>query len=136
MLPLCEMNPTGPAGQRVRRELELRGGVEDAEAVRPDEHRARCAHPLDDRRLALPALVALLAEPRRDRNQRPRSGGQRLVDGPLECARRHAQDHELGRLGQIGHAAMDRLPNSSPPLRPTRKTCGGVPPLIASRANQ
>ena len=87
MLPLCETNPTGPPRQRVRGELQLGRGVEDAEAVRPDEQRARGAHALDDRPLARPALGALLAEARSDRDQRARAGGERLVDSLLEPAR-------------------------------------------------
>src|SRR6478752_2637937 len=102
--------PDRPGRQRCRRELELARAVEDAEAVRPHEHRSRCAHPLNERPLVRGSLPPELGEARSDRYERPRAGRQRVVDRLLEPVRWHAEDDELGRLRQLFERAMDAHP--------------------------
>ena len=102
--PLCETSPIDPAGSR-RREVELRSRVEDAHAVRPDEHRAARAHALDDGALAPLPLLADLAEAGRDGDDRARPGLDRRVDGLLEDGRRHGDD-ELRLVREVGQRAV------------------------------
>ncbi len=69
-----------PRGQRGRGELELGRAVDEAEAVRPHEHRPRRPHALDER------LLARARRPRRARRSPPRS--QRAPAPPPRASRR------------------------------------------------
>ena len=92
----------------VRGDAEVGARVEDAEAVRPEQHRTGIAHPRDQRPLARLRLGAQLAEPGRDADQRPRAGGQGVVDGLLEGGRRDRDDHELGHPGKLAERPVRR----------------------------
>ena len=87
-LPLCETKPIGPAGSGVDASWSSAGAVEEAEAVRTDEHRARGAHPLDERPLARGSLLPELGEARRDRHQRQGARRERVVDRLPRARRR------------------------------------------------
>ena len=82
-------------------EVEARRGVEDPEAVRPEEDGARRPNALDDRGLPGPAFVACLPEPGGDPDERLRARGERCVDGVLEPVGGNREHDELRRLGQV-----------------------------------
>ncbi len=90
--------PDRPRGEVLGAEVELRAPVVDAHAVGAEQDGAGGTHALRHRALALAALVARLAEARRDRDDRARAGGERGVDRLLEGRRRHGEDDELRRL--------------------------------------
>ena len=100
-VPALRDEPDRAAGERVRRELELRSGVEDTEAIRSEQDRARAAHPLDDGVLTRAAGLAALPEAGRDRDDRAGAGVERCADRFLERRRRHRDGDELLRLGQL-----------------------------------
>jgi len=63
---------------------------------------------LDERSLAYSALLAELGEAGRDRDERPGTRSERVVNGLLEAVRGHAEDDELRSLRQLGQRAVDR----------------------------
>ena len=86
--------------QRVGDELEARRGVEHPEAVRPEQRHAGLAHARPARGLARPAGG--------DRDDRPRAGGDRLLDRRLDCRGRHRDHDQLGGIGQLAQGAQRR----------------------------
>ena len=102
----CEVAALGDEPDRAgfevfRAELELRAGVVDAEAVRPDEDGPGGAHPLHDRALAGRSLLAHLAEPCADEDDALGARVKRVADRLLDARRRNRDDDELRRLGQL-----------------------------------
>ena len=100
-LPLCEMIPIDPGVNVVRADVELGGGVVDAEAVRADHHGTCGPDALDDGGLARLAGVVDLAEPGRDRDDRLRAGSERVVDRLLEGELWQGDDDEIGLTGKL-----------------------------------
>jgi hypothetical protein len=108
--------PDRPGRELVRGQPEIRGRVVDAEAVGPEQHRAGIAHASDELPLARARLVAALAEAGGDPDQRPGAGGERVVDRLLEGRRRHGDNHQLGRVRQLGQRAVGAAPEHGPAL--------------------
>ncbi len=96
----------------LRAKLELRAGVVDAEAVRPDEDGARRANPLDDGALPRRAFLAHLAEAGADDDDGLRAHCERIRDRLLYPRRRHTDHDQLGRLGQPLERRMGRPPEN------------------------
>ena len=94
----------------VHAEIERRRCVVDAEAVRPQHHRARRAYLRGDAALELLAAVVNLAEAGRDRDDPACPGGERVIHARLERRDRHRDHDELGRAGQLRKRAKRLLP--------------------------
>ena len=100
----------GPRGVVVRRDVELRERVVDADAVGAEHHRARGAHALDQRVLARAARLALLGEPGGDHDEGARALLERLLDGLLEAGLGHRDDDGLDLPAGLGEARQQRMP--------------------------
>src|SRR4029077_11177105 len=73
-----------PCRERSRGELELRGAVDDTEAVGPHERRAGGTDTVDERALPRRAVLPQLGEPGRDGDESARTYRERGVHGLLE----------------------------------------------------
>ena len=93
---------------------QLRPGVRDPHAVRPQQPRPGCPHLRHDPRLALAADVSQFAETGRDRDQHPAPGRQCVVDRGLERRLRHRKDHQLRCLRQIGQGRVHPVTGDDP----------------------
>ena len=89
-----------PVREVVRDQLELGAGVEDAQAVRAEQHDVRRARPLGQRAVARAARVAVRLAGG-DHDERPHADADRLVDGLHERARRHREHGKRRRLGEL-----------------------------------
>ena len=93
--------------QRAGHELQLLSGVQHAEAVGAEQHRARVAHAhrqLDVERGPGVGVGQLAAAA--DGDDRARSAGQRLLHGRGQGGERHRDHDELRRLGQLGERSV------------------------------
>ena len=86
--------PDRAGGQRVGDKLEPPAGVQDAEAVGPEQHRSRGADALGEGGVAL-------AGTRADDHDRAGAGGQGAGDDRVDGGGGDGDDHEVGRLGQL-----------------------------------
>jgi hypothetical protein len=109
-IPALRNNAELARDEVARREVELGGCVVQAHAVRPEQHRARRAHALDDGLLAPPSVLRGLAETGRDGNDCPCAGRERGVDGLLERGCGNCEHDELRPLGQGIERAKRRAP--------------------------
>ena len=112
-----EVPALGDQPDRAPRELappdvQLGARIEDAEAVRAQQHRAGVANPSRDLLLACPTGGPELAHPGRDPDDRPGACRQRLVHGRLEGGLRHGDDDELRRAGELAQGAPRRAPEN------------------------
>src|SRR4029079_6566757 len=89
-------------------QVETAAGVEDAEAVRAEEHRAGGPHALDDGGLADAAVASGLAQAGCYPDERLRARGERRLHSLLEPLGRDRQDDQLRRLRQIGKGGIRR----------------------------
>jgi hypothetical protein len=88
-------------------ELELGGRVEDPEAVGPEHAHARRADAGGEGKVPrAPGVAVLLAAA--DGHDRPRPGGDRVLHRLLERGRRHGEDRELDRAGELAQRAVGR----------------------------
>ena len=81
-------------------DLELRRGVENAQAVRPHEDGAGRPDPVTDRLFPAGAVFSGLAQAGAQHDDRPGACRKGVVDHLLERGRLHGHDHEIRRLGQ------------------------------------
>jgi len=84
------------------REIELGIAVEDAETVGTEQHRVRSPDALAE------SPLLRLPEAGADADDRPGSGGERIVDRLLEEGRGHAGNDELRRVGQLAERPVGR----------------------------
>ena len=99
--------PDRAAREVVRHEIELRAGVEHAEAVRAEQDRPGGARPLGERAVARAAGIAV-GRARRDHDDGARAGRERVVERRLERRRRHREHREAGRFGQLAERGVRR----------------------------
>ena len=97
-VPALGDDPDGAVGQIV--DLELRLGVEDAQAVRPHEDGAGGPDPVTDRLFPAGAVFSRLAQAGAQHDDRPGACRKGVVDHLLERRGLHGHDHEIGWLGQ------------------------------------
>ena len=129
--------PDRAGRELVRRQAEVGGGVEDAEAVRAEQHRPGRAHALDERPLAGLRLGAELAQAGRDADERPRADREGVVDRLLERRRRHrdrppARGRPAGRGATRTRAGRGWCRRFGSPGRPGGGARPGAPPGRAS----
>ena len=86
--------PDRAGGEGVGDKLEPPAGVQDAEAVGPEQHRSRGADALGEGGVGL-------AGTRADDHDRAGAGGQGAGDGRVDGGGGDGDDHEVGRLGQL-----------------------------------
>ena len=90
-----------PRLEVARAEIEPGRPVVDAHAVGPEEHSAGGADPFDRLPLAAETLLATLAQPRRNRDDRARPDRERRVDLLLERRHGYAEDDQLRGFREI-----------------------------------
>ena len=105
-LPLCEINPIGPRGRssrpaRAPRRRRRRRGSWARAARRPPRAPAPPARGRARRRVAVRLAGG-------DHDERSHAGADRLVDRLLERARRHGDDRQPGRAGQLAQRGVRR----------------------------
>ncbi len=95
-----------PRHRRVRREggvqMHVRVGVEDPEAVRPDQTHPGCPADLDQLSLALSPLLAGLGEAGRNDKERTDSGGGALASDVRDPRGGHNHDAQVDRPWDVG----------------------------------
>src|SRR6185312_4884464 len=107
-IPALGDQSDGAAIELAPTQVETAAGVEDAEAIRADEHRAGGPHALDDGGLAGAAVGSGLAQAGCYPHERLGARGERRFDSLLEPLGRDRQDDELWCLGQIGKGGIRR----------------------------